>query len=252
MFFISQVNIKISSKHYHWLTGQNARNSKAKRWTRAFDAEAEADRNDRTWYGSMPSDMGRNWWDFVCHKLKFLERGMNAYASDKYTRLALDHYIESNRVCDNVAGMITNHKPCVVHMGNVDMAPNRPIRIKNHVRCPGQRKMLRSFKKCPHCFVNMTDEYFTSQTCAKCFKRFDVRTRSRRFKVCTNCEPDPRAMLPSMIVGRKSKQMRRMHKLMAFVRDREIEEGNGDQMDANATDAIELDTVRLLSKVNEL
>ena len=56
-------------------------------------------------------------------------------------------------------------------------------------------------------------------------------------------------MLPPMIVGRKSKRMRRLHRLMTFLRDKEIEEGNGDQMDANATDPIELDTTSLLSKV---
>ena len=179
----------ISSKQYHWLTHQRERDRKGKRWTKSFDAEAEADRNDRTLYVEMPSEMGPHWLDYVFHRLKMMKKGMEVYASDKYTQLNLDKYIESNRVCDNVAGMMTNHKPCIVHFGNVDMAPNRPIRIKKHMRCPGQRKLLRSLKKCPFCFINLTDEYYTSQTCARCFKRFDRRTRNHRFKVCTDCEP---------------------------------------------------------------
>ena len=140
-------------------------------------------------YARMPSEMGDDWWDYVCHRLKFMQRGMDVYATDKYTRLSLDKYIRSNQVCDNVAGMLTRHEPCIVHFGNATMAPNRAIRIKKHVRCPGQRKMLTSFGKQPQCFINLTDEYFTSQTCARCFKRFDRRTRNHRFKVCTNCEP---------------------------------------------------------------
>lgn len=90
-----QINGTINSKHYHWLTKQRIRE------------EAEADRNS---YVEMPSDMGANWWTYICHRLRTLEKGMDAYASDKYTRLALDKYIESNRVCDLVAGIVTNHK----------------------------------------------------------------------------------------------------------------------------------------------
>lgn len=220
MFIICfcQVNVTITSKHYHWLTQQRARNAKANRWTREFDESAKADRNNRDLYPRMPSDMGDNWWDYIRHRLKTMKRGMDVYASDKYTRLfSLDKYIVSNRVCDNVAGMVTNYRSCLVHLGNVEMAPNRPIKIKNHLRAPGPRKMLVSFKKYLNTYVNSVDEYYTSQTCAKCFGRFDRRTRSHRFKVCQNCEPNPDAMLPSMIVSRKSKRQVRLDRLTAHL-----------------------------------
>lgn len=193
------------------------RDRKAQRWTKAFEDEAKADRNNRNLYVRMPSDMGANWLDYIHHRIKMLKKGMDVYTTDKYTRLSLDKYILSNRVCDNIAGMVTNHKSCLVHFGNAAMAPNRPIRIPKHMRCPGRRKMLVSFKKCLNCHVNIVDEYFTSQTCAKCLQRFDRRTRSHRFKVCPDCKPDQAAMLPTMIVGRKSKRLARTHRLMAYL-----------------------------------
>lgn len=236
------MNNTISSKHYHWLTQQRERDRKATRWTKAFDEEAEADRNS---HPVMPSDMGANWWDYICHKLRTMKKGMNVYASDKYTRLSLDKYILSNRVCDNFAVMVTNNKSCIVHYGGVQMSPNRPLRIPKHKRCPGPRKMLRSFRKLKkkNVFVNIVDEYYTSQTCAKCYKRFDRRTRSHRFKVCLDCKPDVRAMLPTMIVGRKSKRKRREDKLTVFLMERDLEDMVGDAA------LNQLDTASLLSKV---
>jgi len=193
----------------------------------------------------MPSDMGIYWWDYICHRLRTMKRGMDVYATDKYTRLNLDKYILSNRVCDNVAVMMTNNKSCLAHYGGAQIAPNRPMRIPKHKRCPGQRKMLRSFKKLKKkgVVVNIVDEYFTSQTCAKCFKRFDRRTRSHRFKVCPDCTPDARGILPTMIVSRKSKRQMREDKLTVFLMERQLEETVGDAAPN------ELDTASLLSKV---
>lgn len=249
-FFVPfQVNFTISSKRYHWLTQQRKRKRKAERWTKTFDQQEEADRNDRNLYPKMPSDLGANWWDYIQHRLKMLKQGIEAYASDKYTRLSLDKYIESNKVCDSVANMLVNNQPALIHFGAAEMAPNRPIGIKKHLRCPGNRKMLRSFKKCPGCVINMTDEYNTSQTCAKCFKRFDRRTRNDRFKLCLDCQPHPDAMLPSIIVGRKSKRLRREHNLMLFLMESELEDGNENPMVDDVAHPNDLSTASLLSKV---
>lgn len=100
----------MSSKQYHWLFQQRVRDRKAERWTKAFEDEAKADRNNRNLYVRMPSDMGENWLDYIHHRIKMLKKGMDVYTTDKYTRLSLDKYILSNRVCDNIAGMVTNHK----------------------------------------------------------------------------------------------------------------------------------------------
>lgn len=117
----------MSSKQYHWLFQQRVRDRKAERWTKAFEDEAKADRNNRNLYVRMPSDMGENWLDYIHHRNKMLKKGIDVYTTDKYTRLSLDKYIISNRVCDNIAGMVTNHKSCLVHFGNAAIAPNRQM-----------------------------------------------------------------------------------------------------------------------------
>lgn len=57
--------------------------------------------------------------------------------------------------------------------------------------------------------VLFIDEYMTSQTCAKCFSRFDPRTKRQRFKVCKECVPRDYAGIalhPPKIISQKSKQ----------------------------------------------
>lgn len=79
------------------MTRQKLRNRQAKRWTRDFVREEEADRNNRTLYAVMPSPMGARWKDYVKHRLKMIERGIAVYTTEKYTRLNFDKYVRSNR-----------------------------------------------------------------------------------------------------------------------------------------------------------
>lgn len=205
------MNYTISSKQYHWLTKQTIRNRKAKRWTKEFTAMEQADRNNRQIYAKMPSPLGSDWKLYIAHRLKMFKAGIECYTTEKYTRLKFEKYIESNRVCDSIAKMQTNGQPTLIHLGAAEMSPSSPIGIKKGLRCPGNRKMLRSYKKCRDCFVNMVDEYYSSQTCGKCYSRFDRRTRRHRFKVCVDCKPYPDEMiipLPSMIVTLNSKRKR--------------------------------------------
>lgn len=203
------------------MTKENIRKSKRKRWTKAFTKEEEKDRNNRNIYPQMPSPKGHGWKFYVQHRLKMFEKGIATYTTDKYTRLDFDKYVESNRVCDSIAAKLTNKQPTIVHMGAAHIAPNSPIGIKKGLRCPGNRKMLRSYKKIPGVFVHMVDEYYTSQTCAKCLTRLDPRKKRNRFKVCTDCRPDPYAMLPSIIVAKKGKRVMRMNRLQLFLSEKE-------------------------------
>lgn len=154
----------------------------------------------------MPSPLGQNWLHYVHHRLKMLKDGIDAYASPQYTRLALDKYIESTRAVDQIIGKLTNNEPSIVFLGNGETPPNSPIKIKKHTRCPGTRKLVNSFKKRSNCVVLSVDEYFTSQTCAKCFGRFDVTTKKNKFKICQDCQPKREAMLPSKIVTQLGKK----------------------------------------------
>lgn len=97
-------------------------------------------------------------------------------------------------------------------MGAAQTAPNSIIKIKKHVRCPGNRKMLKSFHKLPNNVVKMTNEFRTSRICARCFTPFPLSTLSDRFKVCEWCMPDqddwPDGLkLPRKIVTKKSKRV---------------------------------------------
>lgn len=180
----------------------------------------------------MPSPLGSGWLSYIKHRLKMFNKGIEVYTTDKYTRLAFEKYVESNRVCDNIAGMLTNHSPTLIHFGGAEMAANSPIGMKKNLRAPGNRRMLRSYRKCRGCFVNIVDEYYTSQTCGKCYSRFNRATRRNRFKICEDCRPDRLTdMLPSMIVTRRRKRKKR---LMEFLLEQEDGENNENQFVDNA------------------
>ncbi|XP_031638848.1 uncharacterized protein LOC116350970 [Contarinia nasturtii] len=212
-----EVNLKTSSKKYHWLTKYKMRDKKAKRWTKQFTLDEQNDRNNRQLYQRMPSPLGTLWTDYICHRIKMLKKGMDVYTTPKYARLKFDKYVESNSTIDKLCGTLVNHQAALIHLGNADMSPNSPIRIKKHVRCPGTRKLLKGFRKRGNCVVRKVDEYFTSQTCAKCGGRFDPNTKSNRFKVCENCAPVPNSImanfLPSKIVAQLSKRRLKYNKV---------------------------------------
>lgn len=82
------------------------------------------------------------------------------------------------------------------------------------MKCPGTRKMLKSFMKLPKgsILIRNVNEFRTSRLCARCFTPFPLATLSHRFKVCEFCLPDQddwplRLKLPSKIVTKKSKRM---------------------------------------------
>lgn len=126
---------------------------------------------------------------------------MEAYASREYSRLKMDKYIESNRALDLLAANLCNRKPAMVYIGAAVFSPNSPIRIPKYVRCPGTRKMSRSFKKCGS-LVHFVDEYNTSQHCGRCGQRFRPALRPKHFKVCGDtCVPHPALMVPKLIVS---------------------------------------------------
>lgn len=99
------MNIKISSKKYHYLTKQGVRNQKAERWTRQFVA---FEQNDRNSYQQMPSPLTFTWREYIQHRLTIMKRAIETYTTEKYTRLRFDKYVESNRVCDLIAAMVVS------------------------------------------------------------------------------------------------------------------------------------------------
>lgn len=100
------MNIKISSKKYHYLAKQGVRNRKAERWTRQFVA---IDQNVRESYPQMPSPRTSTWQDYISYRLTIMKRAIAVYTTEKYTRLRFDKYVESNRVCDLIAAMVVSN-----------------------------------------------------------------------------------------------------------------------------------------------
>ena len=97
-------------------------------------------------------------------------------------------------------------------MGRAQVPANSPIKIKKHVRAPGNRKMLKSFKKLEGNVVRMVNEFRSSRMCGRCFGPFALRTLSHRFKVCYWCWPNQNEWpdglkLPRRIITMKSKRM---------------------------------------------
>lgn len=189
------------------------RKCKRERWTRQFKAEEENDRNNRALYPFMPSPLGRHWLLYIKHRLKMLRKGVHVYTKAKYARLNLDRYIQTNRLVDKVAIMLTENRPSLIHFGAAKISPNLPFKIKKHIRCPGSRKLIGSFKKQgTGCVVLPANEEYTSQTCPRCLGRFNPTTKSHRFKVCQNCHPCHEAMLPTVIVTKKGNRERKFWK----------------------------------------
>lgn len=92
------------------------------------------------------------------------------------------------------------------------MPANSPIKIKKHVRAPGPRAMLKSFKKMEGNTIRMTNERRSSRLCGRCYEPFPLRTLGHRFKVCDFCLPDNdewpiTLQLPPKIVTLKSKRV---------------------------------------------
>ncbi|XP_055321799.1 uncharacterized protein LOC129577947 [Sitodiplosis mosellana] len=206
-----EMNFTINSKKYHYGTEEGVRKEKRERWTRAFGQFEESDRNNRVRYDRMPSPKGSNWRDYIQHRLTIMKKAIAVYTTKKYTRLSFDHYIESNRVSDKVAAMLTNRKRCIINIGASQPPANSPIQIKKHVRCPGVRKLVKSFKKMEGNVIRFVNEARSSRLCARCFEPFPLSTLNDRVKVCEWCMPDqddwPDGMkLPEKIVAAKSKR----------------------------------------------
>lgn len=195
----------MSPRRYHWGTRQKVREKTGKRWTRWYTAQ---ERVDLASYATIPSPRGSQYLNYIQHRMRMLPNGIAAYATKQYAKLNLDKYIQSNRESDEIAVEITQNQPSLIYMGGAELHPNRPIGIKKQKRCPGVRKLVVSIKKLGHSMVIFVNEYFTSQTCANCFARFDRSTRRDRFKVCRNCNPtDPyAARLPSKVITQHSKR----------------------------------------------
>lgn len=151
-----------------------------------FDKEEKADLK-RFHY---PSARGETWREYIAHRLRMSENGIASYTKRYYARLKFSKYIDVTTAMDNMAmKIIPKGKRGVVYMGNANEAPaNSPIKIKKFIRAPTARRLLKCFQKRPdNVTILEVDEYFTSQTCAKCLGRFERRTKSFKFKVCRDC-----------------------------------------------------------------
>ncbi|XP_031630192.1 uncharacterized protein LOC116345175 isoform X2 [Contarinia nasturtii] len=200
-----EINFVKKSKQFHWETHQNVRNAKAKRFTKNFIEKERQDRENRELYAIMPSPKGSQWLSYIKHRVKMTKHGIEAYSTAKYTRLALDKYIGSNKVIDGFVNKITNKEPTLLfHGADGEVPPDCPIRIKKHVRCPGVRKLMQAYKKRPYIVVVPVDEWGTSQTDARCMCRFQNQPKSAKFKMC-RCIPNAITLLPTKIVSKFGK-----------------------------------------------
>lgn len=181
--------------------------------TRLFTYEEKSDRTRiAAEIAQMPSPRDSSWEHYIKHRLRVMENGIATYTQRSYARLRLDKYIEWHRAIDKIAGTLVNHKPAIIWVGAGQIAANSIISIRKHVRCPGTRKLVEAFQKRGNCVVIMVDEFNTSQHCAKCFSRFDRRTKSYRFKTCENCQPNQILQLPTLIVTNVSKRILQMRR----------------------------------------
>lgn len=213
--FNFQVNLKKSSKEYHYDAKQGIRNSKLKRITQRFTIEEETDRNGiAARIGDMPSPRNETYLHYIEHRLAMARNGIATYTQRSVARLRLDKHIEWHRAIDKIAGKMVCHKPALIFIGAGQWAANSIISIKKFVRCPGTRKLIQAFKKRHNCIIRMVDEYKTSQLCGRCFAQFPRWTKSKRYKLCSNCHPNEALGLPQTIVTNVSKRILNMKRLI--------------------------------------
>ncbi|XP_055295689.1 uncharacterized protein LOC129565154 [Sitodiplosis mosellana] len=239
-----ETNEKISFKQYHLKSKQDARNIKAERMTRVFTYDEQADlKRIAAEIGQTPSPRNISWRHYIEHRLRMSQDGIAAYSQKNYARLRLDKHIEWRRAIDLIAGKLLHFKTAIINIGAAEISPNCPIRIKKYVRCPGVRKLIAAFKRRGNCVVRLVDEYMTSQHCARCFKRFPIWTKSKRYKKCNDCQPDERVGLPRTIYTNVSKRVLQMQRKIM----RTWEEMR-DQGDAIAAILTQRNSGRLVSK----
>lgn len=77
-------NLKISSKQFHHATGKYKREKKAAKIVGQFEAEAAADRENRTLYPETPSPCNDNWRHYIIHRLKMFNTGIATYTDKRY------------------------------------------------------------------------------------------------------------------------------------------------------------------------
>lgn len=187
------MNIKEHNKSYNWHANTKWRKKQWEKLVKRFKREEEA---DLQMYNN-PSPRGIRWRVYIEHRFRMAVNGIPAYTKKYYARLRFGKYIDVNRILDEMAmKIVPNGRRALIYLGAADIAPDSPISIPKFVRAPGARRLMNSVRKRPGCArILKVDEYMTSQTCAKCFARFDRRTRSHHFKVCRNCVYSPEMLL---------------------------------------------------------
>ena len=142
--------------------------------------------------------------------LAIMNDGMSVYCTPQYTRIRLDHHIQSQRAIDRLASDIVLGRGAIIYLGAADFNPNSPIRIKKHVRYPGVRKLWAAFKRRDNCHVIWVNEFNTSQHCGHCLKPFHRRTKAAKRKQCDDCAPLVKLQLANEIVPQRNKRQIRV------------------------------------------
>lgn len=151
--FHMKCNIVISSKRFNFKAQTGVRFRKMKRLTRDFTAFEQADREKYADHAIPTPACRLKWHRYVFHRLTVFNNGLEVYTKRNYARFGLDKYIRSTRAADKTARQLTNNQKSIIYMGAAEISPNSPIRIRKHVRCPGVRKLIRSFKKLGNCYI---------------------------------------------------------------------------------------------------
>lgn len=200
-------HIKISSKQFYAMTRQHCRDKKAKKAYSHFETAAKLDRENTNLYEEYPSSLTANYMNYIEHRMKFFNDGIQVYTTRKYTRLHLDKYICTQKALDEIVQLLTSSSSgrILLCIGGTEFNPNAPI--KKYKRCPGTRKTVSYIKKIINCDLVFVDEYNTSQVCGKCQHPFNKLKHERwtykgiRHRLCETCKPNNNIVaLPTTIV----------------------------------------------------
>lgn len=111
---------------------------------------------------------------------------MKAYRTRKCIHRKLDKYMEENRTSDHIAALLTKILPSLILM-SFSNGSKFTDRNKKAIVISGCTKTDEQFQEIEQ-MCRAADRQI--QTCAKCFRPCDRRTRRDRYKVCHQCIPN--------------------------------------------------------------
>lgn len=186
-------NIRLTSKHYHHLTGYRKRQKRLSKLTRIIDDKM---RDHRETFAEQPGPRSEDYNVYADHILRHFNEKFKAYTQYEYALQDFLQYVETNRAIDQLINGLIGGKKTFVFVGDAFLPGNSPAKgyVRSKVRLLFERMGRRR-----NCTVFGVDEFRTTKLCSFCFRELDQPTKNGqvkkkyRYYTCRGCVKVPEA-----------------------------------------------------------